>query len=94
MTEDVALRGLTVVRVNPAVTEELRLPLDATGVAVWQVEDLSARAGLQRGDIVMAINGAAVTRPSDVEALAGMDARVWVVDLIRQGQPLRLRFRF
>ncbi len=82
------------VRVNPSVTEELRLPLDAVGVAVWQAEDLSARAGFQRGDIVMAINGAAVSRPADVEALAGTEARVWVVDLIRQGQPLRLRFRF
>lgn len=92
--EDVALRGLTVVRVNPAVTEELRLPFEAEGVAVWQAEDLSARAGMQRGDIVVAINGAAVARPSDVEVLAGMDARVWVVDLIRQGQPIRLRFRF
>jgi len=94
VSKDVALRGLTVVRVNPSVTEELRLPLDAVGVAVWQAEDLSARAGFQRGDIVMAINGAAVSRPADVEALAGTEARVWVVDLIRQGQPLRLRFRF
>lgn len=94
ITDDVALRGLTVVRVNPAVTEEMRLPFNAVGVAVWQAEDLSARAGFQRGDIVTAINGAAVTQPSDVLALAGMQARVWVVDLIRQGQPLRLRFRF
>ncbi|ESW61655.1 MAG: serine protease [Rhodobacter sp. CACIA14H1] len=94
ITDDVALRGLTVVRVNPAVTEEMRLPFNAVGVAVWQAEDLSARAGFQRGDIVTAINGAAVTQPSDVLALAGMQARVWMVDLIRQGQPLRLRFRF
>lgn len=94
VTEDVALRGLTVVRINPAVTEELRLPMDATGVVVLQAEDLSARAGFLPGDIVAAINGAVVSRPSDVEVLAGMAARVWVVDLIRQGQPLRLRFRF
>ena len=94
ITEDVPLRGLTVVRVNPAVSEELRLPLDSTGVAVLQAEDLAARAGLQPGDVIFAINGAAVTRPADVEALAGMEARVWVVDLVRQGQSLRLRFRF
>ncbi len=66
----------------------------AVGVAVWQAEDLVGAGGFQRGDIVTAINGAAVTQPSDVLALAGMQARVWVVDLIRQGQPLRLRFRF
>ncbi|PLL11855.1 serine protease [Tabrizicola sp. TH137] len=91
---DVGLRGLTVVRINPAVIEELGLPMQAEGVAVWQAEDLSARAGVQRGDILLGINGAAVTAPADVLALAEMGARVWVLDLIREGRPLRLRFRF
>lgn len=94
VTDDVALRGLTVGRINPAVTEELDLPLQAEGVAVLGAEDLSARAGFRAGDIVMAINGAAVTQPSDVLALAAMQTRVWSVDLVRQGQPVRLRFRF
>lgn len=94
LSEDVALQGLTVARINPAVSEELGLPLKVEGVAVMQVEGMSARAGLQVGDVIVAINGATVARPSDVEALAGMQSRVWVVDLIRQGQPLRLRFRF
>ncbi|NBE07568.1 trypsin-like peptidase domain-containing protein [Paragemmobacter ruber] len=92
--EDVALRGLTVVRINPAVTEELGLPMQATGVAVLQAEDLAERAGFQRGDVILGINGAAVGSPADVEALAAMGARVWEIDLIRQGQPMRLRFRF
>lgn len=91
---DVPLRGLTVVRINPAVTEELGLPLQAEGVAVLQAEDLAARAGLQAGDILLGINGEAVGQPSDVAALAEMDARIWVVDLMRGGKPMRLRFRF
>jgi membrane-associated protease RseP (regulator of RpoE activity) len=94
VTADVALRGLTVVRINPAVSEELRLPMQAEGVVVLQAEDLAARAGFQPGDVILGINGAAVERPADVEALAGMEARVWVVDLVRQGQQMRLRFRF
>ena len=94
VTADVALRGLTVVRINPAVAEELRLPMQAEGVAVLQAEDLAARAGFQPGDVILGINGAAVARPSDVEALAGMEARVWVVDLLREGRQVRLRFRF
>lgn len=94
VTADVALRGLTVVRINPAVSEELRLPMQAEGVVVLQAEDLAARAGFQLGDVILGINGAAVERPADVEALAGMEARVWVVDLVRQGQQMRLRFRF
>ena len=91
---DVALRGLTVVRINPAVMEELNLPMQAGGVAVLQAEDLAARAGFRPGDVILAINGAAVGSPADVEALAGMAARVWEIDLIRGGQAMRLRFRF
>jgi S1-C subfamily serine protease len=74
--------------------EELNLPMQAEGVAVVQAEDLAERAGFQPGDVVLGINGVPVTTPADVVALAGMDARVWVIDLIRGGQPLRLRFRF
>lgn len=94
VTADVGLRGLTVVRINPAVIEELGLPMQAAGVAVLQAEDLSARAGVQRGDILLGINGAAVTSPADVLALAESGARVWVLDLIREGRQVRLRFRF
>ncbi|WGV15696.1 Do family serine endopeptidase [Fuscovulum ytuae] len=94
VTADVGLRGLTVVRINPAVIEELGLPMQAEGVAVMQAEDLSARAGVQRGDILLGINGAAVGTPADVLALAEMGSRVWVLDLIREGRALRLRFRF
>jgi S1-C subfamily serine protease len=94
VVEDVSLRGLTVVQINPAVMEELNLPMQAEGVAVVQAEDLAERAGFQPGDVVLGINGVPVTTPADVVALAGMDARVWVIDLIRGGQPLRLRFRF
>ena len=77
-----------------AVIEELGLPMQAEGVAVMQAEDLSARAGVQRGDILLGINGAAVGTPADVLALAEMGSRVWVLDLIREGRALRLRFRF
>lgn len=94
VVEDVSLRGLTVVQINPAVMEELNLPMQAEGVAVVQAEDLAERAGFQPGDVVLGINGVPVTMPADVVALAEMEARVWVIDLIRGGQPLRLRFRF
>ncbi len=94
VVEDVSLRGLTVVQINPAVMEELNLPMQSEGVAVVQAENLAARAGFQPGDVVLGINGVPVTSPADVVALAAMEARVWVIDLIRGGQPIRLRFRF
>ncbi|MEY4982929.1 MAG: hypothetical protein RIR62_1195 [Pseudomonadota bacterium] len=93
ITEDVALRGLTVARINPALIAELDLPLAAEGVAVTAVADLAARAGFAAGDILLAINGEVVETPADVAMLARMPVRVWTIDLVRQGQPLRLRFR-
>lgn len=94
VTADVALNGLTVARINPAVTAELDLPLNATGVVVTDARAIAARAGLQRGDIIVAINGRPVTLPADVAEAAAEPTRIWSVDLLRGGQSLRLRFRF
>jgi Do/DeqQ family serine protease len=93
LTDDVALRGLTVGRLDPALTVELGLPLGAEGVAVLAAGDRAARAGLRPGDLILGINGAAVQTPGDVAALATMAARRWSIDLVRNGEPLRLLFR-
>lgn len=90
---DSVLRGLSVARINPAVTAELDLPLQIAGVAVMAADDLAARAGMQRGDVILAINGAAIITPADVEAAARAQVRTWQIDLIRAGTRLRLRFR-
>ena len=94
ITDDVSLRGLTVARINPAVMAELNLPMQAEGVAVLMAEDLAARAGFQTGDVIVAINGLPVATPADVALAATAQVRVWVIDLVRQGSGLRLRFRF
>ena len=91
--EDVILRGATLVRINPAVNSELHLPLDAKGVAVVAASDYALNIGLQAGDIVVAINGTPISAPSDDQPAAREASRRWQIDLIRQGQPLRLRFR-
>ena len=91
--EDTILRGATLARINPAVISELRLPLGASGVAVLESGGLAYDIGLQAGDVLVAINGAAVATPAEAVALARQPARRWQIDLVRQGQPLRLRFR-
>ena len=91
---NVALRGLTVARINPAVIDEMHLASDAEGVIVMATEDLAARAGLEPGDILLAINGQPIAATGDVEDAAAQPVRFWQVDILRQGQPLRLRFRF
>lgn len=93
VTEDVILRGATLARINPAVIAELQLPLSASGVAVLQSSDLAYEIGLQAGDVLVAINGLAVATPAEAVAAAREPSRLWQIDLIRQGQPVRLRFR-
>ena len=87
------LEGLEVARINPAVMAELDLPLQASGVAVLSAEGWSAQAGLRRGDVLLGINGRPMQEPRDVEAAAREGGRSWVIELLRDGKPLRLRFR-
>jgi len=87
------LEGLSVVRINPAVIAELNLPLQAEGVAVLASESWASRTGLEPGDILLAINGARIATPADVVAAAASGSRTWSIDLVRRGQPMRLRFR-
>ena len=93
VTDDVILRGATLARINPAVIAEMHLPLDAEGVLVLDARDIARELGLQPGDILAGINGFAVTTPAEALSLAREPGRRWQIDLIRQGQPLRLRFR-
>ncbi|MFN3645715.1 MAG: Do family serine endopeptidase [Gemmobacter sp.] len=88
-----ALEGLEVARINPAVIAEWGLPMQAEGVIVTGVQAWAAQAGLSPGDVVLAINGERVATPADVERAARAQTRSWAIDLIRNGQPLRLRFR-
>jgi S1-C subfamily serine protease len=93
LTETSPLRGLGLALINPAVIEEFNLPLDATGTVVTSVEDFAAQTGLAPGDILLAINGTAIATPADAATAAREPTRRWSIDLNRQGQITRLRFR-
>ncbi|MCC5966676.1 MAG: trypsin-like peptidase domain-containing protein [Natronohydrobacter sp.] len=88
-----ALRGLSVVRINPAVTAEYNLSPDASGVLVIELRDIAARTGLRVGDILVAINGIAVTSTDDVVKLAAEPVRNWQIEALRDGRRVTLRFR-
>lgn len=47
-------------------------------------EDLAARFGLLRGDVILGINGVAVTDPAKVEALSAPTTRRWGIEVLRQ----------
>jgi len=94
ITGRVALAGLAVARINPAVIAELDLPLSAEGVVALSVGGLAARAGFRPGDILLAVNGARIETPQDVAAAARANTRRWEADVLRDGRALRLRFTF
>ncbi|MDD7971615.1 trypsin-like peptidase domain-containing protein [Roseinatronobacter alkalisoli] len=88
-----ALRGLTVARINPAVIAEFDLPLNADGVLVTDTQDFAARTGLRIGDILLSINGEAITAPDDVMRMANTQSRNWQIEVQRDGRRVSLRFR-
>jgi len=51
------LPGLTVMNVNPAVIDELNLPVNSGGVLVAQSETVAHRIGLRQGDFIRKVNG-------------------------------------
>jgi Do/DeqQ family serine protease len=88
-----ALRGLEVMRINPAVIAELDLPTDASGIVVSDLQDFAARTGLRFGDVILSINGLPVTTTDDVLVAARDRARNWEMLVMRAGNRVVLRFR-
>lgn len=93
VTADVILRGAVLARINPAVIAEMHLPLAAEGVVLLETSDFAFEIGLQAGDILVAINGRGIEVPADALAAVQEPSRRWQIDLIRGGEPVRLRFR-
>jgi S1-C subfamily serine protease len=86
--------GATVANLSPAVAEELSLS-DTSGVVVLETKAYStARTlGLKPGDIIVQVNGKAV---SDVRQLAGLvsqRARAWDLTIRRGGEDFRTVIR-
>jgi S1-C subfamily serine protease len=73
---------------SPALAEELAIDAGTEGVVVAAIEEGStaARVGFQKGDIIQALNGEAMTRSRDVEAALRERKRSWEVTISRGGQ--------
>ncbi|MBL4918362.1 Do family serine endopeptidase [Szabonella alba] len=89
-----ALAGLSATEIDPSTIVELDLPLAAQGVVVTGLEGPLLRSGLAAGDVILGINGVAVETLADLAELSEQQTRNWALDVLRQGQRVRLRFRF
>lgn len=87
------LPGLRVARINPSVIAEYGLPLQSQGIAVLDPGQLGARAGVQPGDILLAIDGATIDNPDRVDQMLRDAAPIIRLDIARGDRHIALRFR-
>ena len=82
--------GATLVNTSPAVAEELQKDFASEGVAVSSIDEgsMAARAGLQIGDVIVAINGVPVTTTKDLERLTRSSSGMWEIAINRGGAVL------
>jgi Do/DeqQ family serine protease len=87
-------QGALVMNVSPAVSEELSLDNVSKGVVVADVAEgsLAANLGVQKGDLVLAVNGAKIATTRDLEAASAQRARdYWDLVIERGGEVIRSR---
>jgi S1-C subfamily serine protease len=93
LSEATVLPGLTLARTNPAVISRFGLPLSLQGVVVTDPGPVGGRAGLRPGDVLVSVNDAEMTRPTDAEGALTRPGRRLQIELLRQGQRMSLRLR-
>jgi Do/DeqQ family serine protease len=83
--------GAEVMNMSPAVAEELSLEGAAEGVVVASVGDGStaAEVGVQKGDIVVAVNGQKIATTRDLEKACAERARLWDLTIKRGAGTIR-----
>ena len=87
--------GLRIGNLSPKLATELRMPTDKTGVVVVDVAKGSpaARLGFQEKDILVSVNGNAVTSTKVMAQMLDQDPDFWRVEIERDGQRIRQFFR-
>ena len=80
--------GATVMNLSPAVQEELGGAVGREGVVVADVEEssIAANVGIQKGDIVIAVNDARIARTGDLRQATQARQRLWKLTINRGGQ--------
>ncbi|RVU15327.1 DegQ family serine endoprotease [Methylobacterium oryzihabitans] len=82
--------GATAMNLSPAVAEEMQLDSGNDGVVITEIDpgSIANRAGLQKGDLVVAVNGTPVPTTRDLERATRAPQSMWEVTISRNGQQL------
>jgi Do/DeqQ family serine protease len=88
------LLGAKVANLSPALADELRLDTESKGVVVTEVENgsMAQSFGLQKGDIVLALNNAKIATTQDLVRAVGQGSRLWRLTIQRGGQQISAVF--
>jgi Do/DeqQ family serine protease len=80
--------GCKVANLTPALADQFRLDPSSEGVVIVEIADRSAAAGLgfQKGDVVLAVNGTAIEKTSDLVRVTERSSRLWRITIQRDGQ--------
>jgi Do/DeqQ family serine protease len=83
--------GAQVMNMSPAVAEELSLDGASQGVVVATVGDNStaAQVGVQKGDVIITVNGLKIGTTRDLERACAERARLWDLTIQRGGETIR-----
>ena len=80
--------GATAVNISPAVSEEMSGVPVLSGVVISGVEEgsIAANVGIQKGDVILAVNDAKIARTGDLQQAAKTPKSVWKLTINRGGQ--------
>ncbi len=87
------LLGMIVSNLSPAVAEELNLAAELTGVVIEVVPVGQAQRLFQNGDVLLNVNGVAITDIKSLLPTLEEQQRRWNIVINRKGQVLRLQSR-
>jgi Do/DeqQ family serine protease len=87
--------GATIANLSPRLTDEIGFQGPESGVVIMNIERGSPahRLRMARGDLIVSVNGVAITRVSVLKEMVGEPQRNWFVQLRRRGQLITLRLR-
>jgi Do/DeqQ family serine protease len=93
LTQHSPMQGLVVANLSPAVSEELGVGLGLTGVVAVDVGQGPAQQFFQKGDIVLAVNGAPITKVDELVQAVDANPGVWTIQIKRGSRSLIFKLR-
>jgi Do/DeqQ family serine protease len=88
---DTRFAGTTVSKLTPAVAQDLSLPFDSKGVVVTDVQAGSPadEMGIQKGDIIVSIDGKQIGDVNTLKSLVSTRVQGWQIVINRDGHTIQ-----